>query len=152
MKKEWFRMLFWMAHISASAPNCSLHLFLLLDIKPCLPSCVATVYHIHMIEVFEKNKNKKCFGLTKIIFQQLTTVVNVPVNNLVTRSTCSFRHIFLSTVLQIYSLSSKCPCIAIPSTKNCEYWLYQCIKSMNYIVVCCVCCLLDAFGHFECCF
>jgi hypothetical protein len=54
MKKEWFRMLFWMAQISALAQNHSLWLFLLLDIKLFWPTFVAKILNTHMIEVFEK--------------------------------------------------------------------------------------------------
>jgi hypothetical protein len=53
LEKEWLRMLFWVAQISALSPNHSLRLFLLLDIKPFWPTFVATVLETHMIEVFK---------------------------------------------------------------------------------------------------
>jgi hypothetical protein len=79
-------MLFWMAQISDLAPNQSLHLFFCYISSP-FGLFFATVLHTHMIEGFEIliKKRRKSFGLTKIVFQQLITVVYAPVG------TCSFR-------------------------------------------------------------
>jgi hypothetical protein len=53
-------------------------------------------------------------------------------------------------VLQIYPLSCKCPFLTLQSTKKYEFGLYELVKSMKYIVVCCVSWLAAIFGHFEC--
>jgi hypothetical protein len=53
-------------------------------------------------------------------------------------------------LLQIYPLSCKCPFLALPSTNKYEFGLYQLVKSMKYIVVCCVSWLSPVFSYFEC--
>jgi hypothetical protein len=52
-------------------------------------------------------------------------------------------------LLHIYRLSCKCPFLALPSSNKYESGLYQLVKSMKYIVMCCVSWLSAIFGHFK---